>query len=78
MIYPFYVEVESSSRKNTVGVGGKSKYDTITTKIRQRDNGDITTPYLIEQRLIEVEGEQFLCTEVFYYGTSIHKHLTKY
>lgn len=77
MIYPFYVEVESTSRKNPVGVGMKNKNGFVTIKVRQREFGNITTPYLIQQHTVEIDGEEFLCTEVFYYGTSIHKHLSK-
>ena len=65
-VYPFYVEVESSTRKNVTGVGVRSKNGTLTTKVYQRENGAITIPYVINQYPVMVDDIQCLCTEILY------------
>lgn len=77
-VFPFYVEVESSTRKNVTGVGVRSKNGTLTTKVYQRENGAITIPYVINQYPVMVDDIQCLCTEILYQGDVIHKHITQY
>ena len=77
-VYPFYVEVNSSTRANKVGVGARSKKGYVETYIYQRDEGEITTPFKIVQRSVEHEGELKLYTEVYYRGELIKTHTTNY
>lgn len=77
-VYPFYVEVNSSSRANKVGCGAKSKKGYMETFIYQRDEGEITTPFKIVQRSIEEGNEIKLYTEVYYNGELIKTHITNY
>ena len=77
-VYPFYVEVNSSSRANTVGVGAKSKKGYIETYIHQRDEGAIITPFKIVQHSIEEDGDIKLHTEVYHNGKLIKTHTTNY
>lgn len=78
MVYPFYIEVKSSSRANNVGVGAKSKKAYMETFVHQRDEGEITTPFKIIQRTFEDEGVLKLSTEVYHNGALIKTHTTKY
>lgn len=78
MVYPFYIEVNSSSRANPVGVGAKSKKAYMETFIHQRDEGEITIPFKIVQRTVEDNGELRLYTEVYHNGTLIKTHITNY
>ena len=77
-VYPFYVEVNSSSRASSVGVGAKSKKAYMETFVHQRDEGEITTPFKIVQRIVEDEGEIRLYTEVYYNGKLLKTHITNY
>lgn len=83
-IYPFYVEVNSSTRKTTEGVGCRSKDGDMTTTVYQRDKGEITTPYKIWQYSETIEGELCLITEIKYKNPDtgvyevIHRNVTKY
>ena len=36
-VYPFYTEVESSTRSNSIGIGCRAKNGYMTTKIYQRE-----------------------------------------
>ena len=78
MIYPFYIEINSSSRANNVGVGAKSKKAYMETFVHQRDEGEITTPFKIVQRCVEDENDLKLYTEVYYNGELIKTHITNY
>ena len=77
-VYPFYVEVNSSSRANKVGVGDRHRKAYMETYIYQRDKGEITTPFKIVQRSVEIGRELKLCTEVYYNGELIKTHITNY
>lgn len=77
-VYPFYVEVNSSSRANTVGVGDRHKKAYMETYIYQRDRGEITTPFKIVQRSVEDGGELKPYTEIYYNGELIKTHITNY
>ena len=74
MVYPFYVEVNSSSRANNVGVGAKTKKAYMETFVHQRDEGEITTPFKIVQRCVD----DTLYTEVYYKGELLKTHITNY
>ena len=77
-VYPFYVEINSSSRANNVGVGARQKKGYMETFIYQRDEGAITNPFKIIQRSIEEDNEIQLRTEVYHNGELIKTHITKY
>lgn len=77
-VYPFYVEVESSTKKNVTGVGIKSKNGYLTTHVYQRETGCITMPYEIRQHTMVVDDNQYLITEILYQGDVIHQHITNY
>ena len=78
-VYPFYAEVNSSTRKDIVGVGCRSKQGEMTTEIYQRDNGSITNPYTIRQYTMTKEDGTIRCiTSVSFQGKEIHSHFTDY
>lgn len=79
-VFPFYVKVNSSSRKTPVGVGAKSKNSDMTVEIMQRDKGEITTPYTIRQVTCEntETGKITLMTQVYKNGVVIDYHETEY
>ena len=83
-VYPFYVDVKSSTRKTNVGVGCRAKAGDMTTSVYQRGEGRITTPYKVYQYSEEIDGELYLTTEIKYKDPEteryevIHKHITKY
>lgn len=83
-VYPFYIEAKASGRSTPIAGGPKSKKGDMETRIYQRDRGEITTPFKIIQRSIEVlnpdtnKYEQELCTEVYYQGELIKTHTTTY
>lgn len=66
-VNPFYVKVESSTRKETVGVGMKRKDGRMDTYIHQRDHGEITTPFHITQVTMQntETGEIYLTCWVY-------------
>ena len=81
MVYPFYVSVDSETRKDYVGVGVRKKIGKITTNIYQRDKGEITSPYTIKQFTLEWSESKKahkLVTQVIYQGEVIHQHITDY
>lgn len=83
-IYPFYTEINSSTRKTVEGVGCRAKEGTMTTSIHQRECGAITTPYKINQYSEDIDGVLYLTTEILYKNPEteryevIHQHFTKY
>lgn len=48
-VYPFYTEINSSTRENVTGVGCRAKDGDMTTYVKQREEGRITTPYKLYQ-----------------------------
>ena len=83
-VYPFYISTQASGRKTEIAGGTKSKKGYMETTVYQRDHGQITTPFKIVQRSIEVlnpdtnKYEQELVTEVYYQGELIKSHSTIY
>lgn len=77
-VYPFYVDIDSSSRRTMCGCGTKSKEGYMTTKVYQRDEGCITQPFEIKQSSDYVDGVLMLHTRVFHNGEMIADHATKY
>ena len=84
-VYPFYISTTSSSRRTPISGGTKSKKGWMETFIYQRDHGEITTPFKIVQRSIEIPDPenpnkwvQELVTEVYYQGELIKSHSTIY
>lgn len=55
MIYPFYVEVNSSTRDKEVGVGCRNKSGEIITHILQRKEGNIFEAFKIVQTSVYSE-----------------------
>lgn len=77
-VRPFYIESDIEGRQTNLAGGPKSGRGDMTTSVYQRDEGAITEPYKICCRH-KFEGEEhYLVTEVFYQGTKIHSHKTKY
>lgn len=78
-VYPFYAEVNSSTRKDTVGVGCRRKQGEMNIEIYQRDKGEITNPYTIRQYTMTREDGTIRCiTSVSFQGKEIHSHFTDY
>ena len=78
-VYPFYVSVDSSTRRSTAGVGCRSKQGQMTTEVYQRDKGGITNPYTIRQYTVTKEDGTIRCiTSVSFQGKEIHSHFTDY
>lgn len=82
-VYPFYAEVNSSTRKSLASAGCRAKDGYMTTTIYQRENGAITIPYKIHQSSfyeMRDDGKEHLVleTQVIYEGDVIHKHRTDY
>lgn len=83
-VRPFFINVKVSGRKEEISTGPKSRFGTIDTAIYQRDRGEITTPFKIVQKSIEVFNEDTkkyeleLRTEVYYQGELIKTHTTDY
>lgn len=78
-VYPFYVSVDSSSRKSTIGVGCRTKQGEMNTEVYQRENGSITNPYTIRQYTLTKEDGTIRCvTSVSFQGKEIHSHITDY
>lgn len=79
-VYPFYVETESATRNTPVGCGCRNKLGYQNTKIYQRDNREITTPYEVKQQSIynTETGEIRLETSIYFQGKCIHSHFTNY
>lgn len=67
MVYPFYVTVDSNSRKSITGVGAKGKTTAdMTIKVMQRENGESITPFRIRQYTTEqADGKILLVTQVY-------------
>lgn len=77
-VYPFYTKVESSSRATATGVGARSKNGVLNTHIYQRENGEITNPFTINQYTEERNGVLYCITKVYYLGEVIKTHETYY
>lgn len=84
-VYPFYISTQASGRKTRIEGGTKSKTGYMETTVYQREHGQITTPFKIVQRSIEVPDPnrpdkyvQELVTEVYYEGKLIKSHSTIY
>lgn len=77
-VYPFYTKVESSTRATATGVGARSKDGVLNTHIYQRERGEITNPFTINQYTEERNGVLMCITKVYYLGQVIKVHETKY
>ena len=83
-VFPFYVEVKSSTRSTSATCGCRAKEGDMTTHIYQRDEGAITTPYKVYQYSDIIDGVLHLITEIKYKNPEtdkyevIHQHITKY
>lgn len=77
-VYPFYAKVISSTRKTPTGVGARSKNGVLNTLIYQRENGEITCPFTINQYTEERETGLVCITKVYYLGEVIKIHESYY
>ena len=77
-VYPFYVEVDSSTRKQSTGVGARAKNGSLMTKVYQREKGGITTPFTIQQFTDERDGVLKCITRVYFQGELLKEHITDY
>lgn len=83
-VRPFFINAKVSGRKEEISTGPKSRFGTIDTVIYQRDRGEITKPFKIVQKSIEVFNEDTkkyeleLRTEVYYFGELIKEHTSIY
>ena len=80
MVYPFYVEVNSSTRDKLVGVGTRAKDGTLVTTVCQRDTGCVTKPIEIRQyTYVNLnDGKRMCVTQIFFKGECIKQHETPY
>lgn len=77
-VYPFYTEIDSSTRRSNCGCGTRNKDGYMTTHIYQRSEGSITEPYTIKQRSSYTNGKHELITEVWHDNKIVHSHTTEY
>lgn len=78
-VRPFYIEAKIDGRKTDLSGGTRSKNGEHNISIYQRDQGDITTPFKIEQSsFIDEDGVHKLVTKVFYLGDLLKEHVTDY
>ena len=83
-VYPFYIITDAEGRKTPIAGGTRRADGDMTTRIYQRDKGDITIPFKIRQYsthdLNEETGkwEHHLHTDVYYQGELIKSHITDY
>lgn len=83
-VYPFYISTQTDGRKTPIAGGTRRKDGDMTTTIYQRDKGEITEPFKIQQYsthdFIEAENkwEHHLHTDVYYQGEVICHHVTDY
>lgn len=77
-VRPFYIDAEIKGRKTRIQGGTARKDGDHTIHIYQRNNGDITEPFLIRQYSTEVKGVHKLVTDVYYQGEVIKSHITDY
>lgn len=78
-VYPFYVDVNSSTRKSRIGVGVRRKDGFMRTVITQRNQGAIETAFTIECDTNIIDGKEKLVTSVYdCNGDLIAEHYTDY
>lgn len=77
-VKPFYIEANIDGRKTPLAGGTKSKNGSQRINLFQRDNGDITKPFCIEQYTEEQDGVLKCITDVYFNGELIKKHTTNY
>lgn len=77
-VYPFYTEIDSSTRNSMCGCGTKAKDGQMTTHIYQRSDGSITEPYTIKQHSRYADDKHYLVTEIWHDSEIVHQHETEY
>lgn len=77
-VRPFYIEADIEGRKTPLAGGTARKNGEHHISIHQRDKGEITTPFKIEQYTKEQDGVLKCITDVYYQGDLIKKHVTDY
>lgn len=77
-VYPFYISTDVKGRKTPIAGGTRKKDGTMITTVYQRDKGEITTPFKIEQFTKEQDGVLKLVTRVSYLGEMLKEHITNY
>lgn len=77
-VRPFYIEANIEGRKTQLAGGTARKDGQHNIAIHQRANGNITTPFKIEQSSFYEDGVHKLSTRVYYYGELLKEHITDY
>jgi hypothetical protein len=77
-VRPFYIEANIEGRKTNLAGGTARKDGQHNIAIHQRDRGEITTPFKIEQSSFIEDGVHKLSTRVYYQGDLIKEHITDY
>ena len=77
-VRPFYIKAFAEGRKTPIEGGTRKKDGIHSISIHQRDNGEITTPFKIEQSSFEEDGVHKLVTRVYYLGELLQEHITDY
>lgn len=77
-VRPFYIDANIEGRKTNLAGGTARKDGTHYISIHQRDNGDITTPFRIEQSSFIEDGVHKLVTRVYYLSELLKEHITDY
>ena len=77
-VRPFYIDAHIEGRRTNLAGGTARKDGEQTIDIKQRDRGEITTPFKIRQYSAEVDGVHKLVTDVYYLGELIKSHITDY
>lgn len=77
-VRPFYLDADIEGYKTKLKGGTKRGKGSQTINIYQRDEGDITVPFVINQFSEYKDGVHYLVTSVKYKGEEIKRHVTKY
>ena len=77
-VRPFYIDANIEGRRTNLAGGTAKKDGQQSISIKQRDKGDITTPFKIEQSSFYEDGVHKLVTRVYYLGDLLKEHITDY
>lgn len=77
-VRPFYINADIDGRKTPLAGGTARKNGEHHIAVYQRDQGEITIPFKIEQYTEEQDGVLKCITDVYYQGDLIKKHVTDY
>ena len=74
----FYVSSNIEGRKTRLEGGTKSKLGRISTKVLQRNRGNIDEALEIQQATFEENGKLMLRTRAFHKGEKVFEYVTEY